>query len=248
MGASWSLLDLGTAEYTSVLDLQHRLVRKRVAQAVGDAVLLVEHPHVITLGRRGQESNVLNPGPVPVVRVERGGDVTYHGPGQLVAYPIVSLEARGVDLRRFVRDLEGATIETLARYGVVGKHVEKKPGVWLDDPVRGERKIASVGVAVSHWVTYHGVALNVNTDLGHFQRINPCGYGADIMTSVAQQVGQPVVFEEVKEAFAECLADQFGVEFVPANAADVADGWPDGQPVGGVDGGGPAGEPGPVEG
>jgi lipoyl(octanoyl) transferase len=161
--------------------------------------------------------------------------VTYHGPGQLVCYPIVSLNERGVDLRRFVRDLEEAAIEALARYGIVGKHVEKKPGVWVDDPVRGQRKIGSVGVAVSHWVTYHGIALNVNTDLGHFQRINPCGYGSDVMTSVAQQVRQRVVFEEVKEAFTEALADQFGALLEPADPAEVADGWPGGEPVESVD-------------
>lgn len=236
MAAPWNLLDVGRAEYASVLDLQHRLVRKRVAGAIPDTVVVVEHPHVITLGRRGDASNILNAGPVPVIRVERGGDVTYHGPGQLVAYPIVSLGERGVDLRRFVRDLEETAVETLARYGIVGKHVEKKPGVWVDDPIRGERKIASVGVAVSHWVTYHGIALNVNTDLGHFQRINPCGYGSDIMTSVAQQVRQRVVFEEVKEAFEECLADQFGAELVAGETGAVADGWPEGEPVGSVDG------------
>jgi lipoate-protein ligase B len=242
VGTDWNLLDLGTAEYESVLDLQHRLVRKRVAGAIGDTLVLVEHPHVITLGRRADASNVLNAGPVPVVRVERGGDVTYHGPGQAVAYPVVSLGERGADLRRFVRDLEDGVIEALSRYGIMGKHLDKKPGVWVDDAVRGERKIASVGVAVSHWVTYHGVALNVNTDLGHFQRINPCGYGSDVMTSMAQQVRQRVVFEEAKEALAECLSDQFGAGLKAADPAELADGWPAGEPVPSVDSG-PAGHP-----
>ena len=240
MADAWSLLDLGPAEYTSVLDLQHRLVRKRVAGAIGDTLVLVEHPHVITLGRRGEEANVLHAGAIPVVRVERGGDVTYHGPGQLVAYPVVSLAARGVDLRRFVRDLEDTATEALARYGILGRHIEKRPGVWVDDPVRGERKIASVGVAVSHWVTYHGIALNVNTDLTNFQRINPCGYGSDIMTSMAEQVRQPVVFEEVKEAFAECFAEQFGAQLNPADPGEAGDGWPGGEPVPSVEEDGPA--------
>jgi lipoate-protein ligase B len=231
----WLLLDLGTAEYASVLDLQHRLVRKRVAGTIPNTLILVEHPHVITLGRRAEESNIIEARGVPVVRVERGGDVTYHGPGQLVGYPILSLAERGNDLRKYVRDLEGAIIETCERFGVMGRHVDKKPGVWITDRAKRERKIASIGVAVSHWVTYHGFALNVNTDLGYFQLINPCGYSSDTMTSIAEQVGQRVVFDEVKEAILESLAEVLGADVSSASAADLADGWPKGAPVASVD-------------
>jgi len=233
--SDWLLLDLGRAEYASVLDLQHRLVRKRVAGEIPDTLVLVEHPHVITLGRRGGQENVLRP-EVPVVRVERGGDVTYHGPGQLVGYPIMGLVERGSDLRRYVRDLEQAMTAALERYGVIGRHVEKKPGVWITDRLKRERKIASIGIAVSHWVTYHGFALNVNTDLAYFQLINPCGYGSDIMTSIKEQVGQPVVFEEVKQAAIESMEDTFSAAFEPGSPAHVAGGWPSGTPVSSVDG------------
>lgn len=228
------MLDLGTAEYTSVLDLQHRLVRKRVADTIPNTLVLVEHPHVITLGRRANASNVLSD-KVPVVRVERGGDVTYHGPGQLVGYPIMALAERGNDLRKFVRDLEDSIIAACERYGVMGRHVDKKPGVWITDRLKRERKIGSIGVAVSHWVTYHGFALNVNTDLSYFQLINPCGYSSHVMTSIAEQVGQRVVFEEVKEACTDSLAEAFGADFEPQSPAEVGDGWPAGTPVASVD-------------
>lgn len=238
----WALLDLGQAEYTSVLDLQHRLVRKRVAGAVPDTLVLVEHPHVITLGRRGEEANVLRREGVPVVRVERGGDVTYHGPGQLVGYPVLSLAKRGNDLRKYVLDLEAVLTATCERYGIYARHVDKKPGVWLTDKWKRERKIASIGVAVSHWVTYHGFALNINTDLAYFQLINPCGYSADTMTSMAEQVGQRVVYDEVKEALVEAFGEQFGASLVAAQAAALAGGWPRGEPAAGVDEGAPAAE------
>lgn len=231
----WALLDLGRAEYGSVLDLQHRLVRKRVAGTIPDTLVLVEHPHVITLGRRGEEANIIERKDVPVLRVERGGDVTYHGPGQLVGYPITSLASRGNDLRKYVRSLEDVLLATCERYGIYARHVEKKPGVWLTDKWRRERKIASIGVAVSHWVTYHGFALNVNTDLAYFQLINPCGYSADTMTSMAEQVGQRIILDEVKEALKDQFAEAFGGPLAPADASQLADGWPQGTPVESVD-------------
>lgn len=233
--ARWLLLDLGLAEYAAVLDLQHRLVRKRVGGAIPDTLVLVEHPHVITLGRRGEDSNVLRHEGVPVLRVERGGDVTYHGPGQLVGYPVMSLASRGNDLRKYVRDLEAVLTAACGRYGIYARHVEKKPGVWLTDKWRRERKIASIGVAVSHWVTYHGFALNVNTDLAYFQLINPCGYSSDTMTSMAEQVGQRVVFDEVKEALKDAFVDQFEASFESAEPARVADHWPRGTPAASVE-------------
>jgi lipoate-protein ligase B len=233
--AEWALLDLGHAEYESVLDLQHRLVPKRVAGAIPNTLILVEHPHVITLGRRGEDANIIDHKDVPVVRVERGGDVTYHGPGQLVGYPVMSLAERGNDLRKYVLDLEAVLLATCARYGIYGRHVDKKPGVWLTDKWRRERKIASIGVAVSHWVTYHGFALNVNTDLAYFQLINPCGYSSATMTSMADQVGQRIVFDEVKEALLDSFAERFGDLLRTSRAADLADGWPAGEPAPSVD-------------
>ncbi len=231
----WALLDLGRAEYASVLDLQHRLVRKRVAGAIPNTLVLVEHPHVITLGRRGADANVLKRDEVPVIRVERGGDVTYHGPGQLVGYPILSLAERGNDLRKYVRDLEDVLLATCARYGIYARHEDKKPGVWLTDKWKRERKIASIGVAVSHWVSYHGFALNINTDLAYFELINPCGYSSATMTSMAEQVGQRIVFDEVKEALQDAFAEHLAAELEPASAGELADGWPAGAPVDSVD-------------
>ena len=233
--ADWALLDLGRAEYGSVLDLQHRLVRQRVAGKIPNTLVLVEHPHVITMGRRAEEANIIDHKDVPVVKVERGGDVTYHGPGQLVGYPVLSLAERGNDLRAYVRSLEDVLLATCERYGIYARHVDKKPGVWLTDKWRRERKIASIGVAVSHWVTYHGFALNVNTELPYFQLINPCGYSADTMTSMAEQVGQRIVFDEVKEALKDSFSEIMGASLHARAPADLAGGWPGGHPVASVD-------------
>ncbi len=233
--SKWALLDLGRAEYGSVLDLQHRLVRKRVAGDIPNTLVLVEHPHVITLGRRGEDANIIDRKDVPVVRVERGGDVTYHGPGQLVGYPILTLAERGNDLRKYVRDLEEVLLAACERYGIYARHEEKKPGVWLTDKWRRERKIASIGVAVSHWVTYHGFALNINTDLAYFELINPCGYSPATMTSMAEQVGQRIVFDEVKEALLDGFREKFTADLETRNAADLADAWPQGNAVTSVD-------------
>src|SRR5262249_28523988 len=152
-----------------------------------DTLILVEHPHVITLGRaRDARANLVAPGDVPVVEIERGGDVTYHGPGQLVAYPIVALGDGERDLHRFLRSLEDGIIGTLAALGVAAGRRAGATGVWVDG-----RKVASIGISCRRWVTFHGLALNVATDLGYFARINPCGFDAAVMTSVAELTGRP---------------------------------------------------------
>ncbi len=168
-----------------------------------DALLLVEHPHIITVGRRaGALANLLRPGDVEVIEVERGGDVTYHGPGQVVAYPIVALGEGERDLHRFLRNLEEGMIRTLARFGIAGGCEPGKTGVWL---AGGARKIASIGIACRKWVTFHGLALNVNTDLAYFARIQPCGFDARVMTSMAAELGREVDIESVKTALAQNL-------------------------------------------
>ena len=167
-----------------------------------DALVLVEHPHVITVGRtRGALANILMPGDVEVVEVERGGDVTYHGPGQIVAYPILQLEEGERDLHRFLRNLEEAMIRTLARWGVASGREPGKTGVWIE----GERKIASIGISCRRWVTFHGLALNVSTDLDYFARIQPCGFDATVMTSMARELARDVALAEVKAALVEEL-------------------------------------------
>ncbi|MCS7133299.1 MAG: lipoyl(octanoyl) transferase LipB [Candidatus Caldarchaeum sp.] len=188
-------IDLGLIDYGICHRLMIDLVDKRAAGQIDDTVLLLEHNDVYTLGRRGSEENIFIKS-IPVYRVERGGDATYHGPGQLVAYPIVSLNELGVGVADFVNIVEEAVIKVLSDFGVRGERVERKPGVWV-----GGRKVASVGMAVKNWVTYHGVALNVNTDLTKFNGIRPCGMDAQIMTSMAAILGKNVDIAEVKKRF-----------------------------------------------
>jgi lipoate-protein ligase B len=181
----WQVLDLGTAAYRDVWARQLALVEARQASAAPDTLIVVEHPHVFTLGRRREANqNVLAPGDVEVIEIERGGDVTYHGPGQLVAYPIVLLEDDERDLHAFLRDLEQAVIRTCARAGVTADREPGKTGVWTTTPA-GRKKLCSMGIACRKWVTFHGLALNVTTDLSYFARINPCGFEASVMTSLA---------------------------------------------------------------
>ncbi len=188
------LLDLGRAEYQETWHRQLALVEARQRDEIEDTLILVEHPHVITLGRRRDAlGNIVAAGDVPVVEIERGGDVTYHGPGQLVAYPIVKLVEGERDLHRFLRNLEEAMILVLAELGVGAGRRAGATGVWC-----GERKIASIGIACRRWVTFHGLALNVSTDLGYFTRIRPCGFASDVMTSISVELGRSVELGEVK--------------------------------------------------
>lgn len=192
--SSARVIDLGTAGYQETYDRQLATVAERQEGQIPDTLYLVEHPHVITLGRsRKSRDNVVAAGDVEVVQIERGGDATYHGPGQLVAYPIVQLEGAEQDLHVFLRHLEQAIIATLADFDIAAERVEGKTGVWI-----GPRKIASIGVAVRKWVTFHGLALNVGTDLSYFHRINPCGFDANIMTSMDKELGTPTAMARVK--------------------------------------------------
>ena len=181
---------------------------ERQADAIPDTLILVEHPEVITLGRSARPENLLQPEAMPVIAVERGGDVTYHGPGQLLAYPIFRLRDDEHDLHRYLRGLEEALLRTLADFGVAGRRIAGRTGVWTG-PEATPRKLASIGVAVRRWVTMHGLALNVNTDLARFAAINPCGFAASVMTSMARELGQPVEPVAVKRSLAEHLGVVF---------------------------------------
>lgn len=184
----WHIVDLGTSPYREVWARQLALVEQRQRGEVPDTLLLVEHPHVFTLGRRREAAqNVLAPGDVEVIEAERGGDATYHGPGQLVAYPILQLGDGEQDLHRYLRTLEDAVIATCARLGLAADREPGKTGVWCGPPER-RRKLCSMGIAVRNWVTFHGLALNVTTDLSYFRRINPCGFEASVMSSLAEQL------------------------------------------------------------
>jgi len=187
----WRVLDLGTASYRETWSQQLALVDQRKLDEVPDTLIVVEHPHVFTLGRRREShQNVLMPGDVEVIEIERGGDVTYHGPGQLVAYPIVLLGEGERDLHRYLRNLEEAVIATCQRFGIATAGREAgKTGVWCDDARGDRRKLCSMGIACRKWVTFHGLALNVTTDLSYFGRINPCGFESRVMTSMQAELG-----------------------------------------------------------
>ena len=201
----WRVVDLGTLPYRDAWAQQLALVEQRQQGEVPDTLLLVEHDHVYTLGRRREaEGNVLDAGDVEVIGIERGGDVTYHGPGQLVAYPIVLLrEGKERDLHAYLRHLEDAVIATCARFGLPADREPGKTGVWMTTPI-GRKKLCSMGIACRKWVTFHGLALNVTTDLAYFRRINPCGFESSVMTSMAEQLGT-VDYASVRAALAEEL-------------------------------------------
>ncbi|HEY1553672.1 MAG TPA: lipoyl(octanoyl) transferase LipB [Kofleriaceae bacterium] len=204
---SWQVLDLGTMPYRTAWARQLELVAQRQRGEVGDTLLVVEHPHVFTLGRRREaQQNVLAPGEVEVIEIERGGDVTYHGPGQLVAYPIVALGDGERDLHRFLRNLEEAVIRTCARAGLVADREAGKTGVWTTATSGARKKLCSLGIACRKWITFHGLALNVTTDLSYFARINPCGFEASVMTSLAAQLG-----DADYAATRAALVDELGV-------------------------------------
>ncbi|HTP54778.1 MAG TPA: lipoyl(octanoyl) transferase LipB [Thermoplasmata archaeon] len=211
------VVDWGRRDYVSALEAMRTLVRERRAGQIEDTLVLVEHPAVVTVGVEGDDGAAAASG-LPVVSVERGGRATYHGPGQQVGYPIVDLDRRGRDVRRFVRDVEGIVIRALAPLGIRAEHISGRPGVWAD----GERKIASIGIAVDHWVTFHGFALNVDPDLAAFARFHPCGFDGSVMTSVAKELDRPVSLEELRSPLVEAWEAQFSDGPIPMPAATVA--------------------------
>ena len=184
--APLEIIDLGRRSYEEVYALQKERLAARIEGRVTDALLLVEHDAVVTRGRRSGENDT-DDVPFPVVTIERGGEATYHGPGQLVVYPIIELEQERRDLHRYLRDLEAVVIDALDALGVPGRREEGLTGVWI-----GEKKVCSIGVAVRRWVTWHGLALNVSTDLGAFRSFAPCGLSADVMTRVCDWIDGPV--------------------------------------------------------
>jgi lipoate-protein ligase B len=219
LGTAW----LGTIDYVRGLELQDALAAARYADRTGDVLLLLEHPHVYTLGRGASERYLLSPPPgVPIHRVSRGGQVTYHGPGQLVGYPILKLEGAARDVHAYMRALERVIIETLGAYGIGAQRREGLTGVWV-----GQRKIASIGVGIRRWVTQHGFALNVNSDLGFFDGIVPCGIDGCRMTSVADQGRGDVTSADAAGLLAQRFAAVFGYRFTigmrPAELWALAD-------------------------
>ena len=205
------VVDAGLIPYREALEWQRRLAHERIDGRLDhDVLLLVEHPPVVTLGRSAHDAHLVDRSDIEVVEVERGGDVTYHGPGQLVGYPIVALTQYRRDLHWYLRTLEAALIEALATLGLRGERKASYTGVWTGG---GARKIASIGVHVKQWVTWHGFALNVTTDLSQFERMVPCGIAGVEMTSVAREAGRGMGDDRLWEQSAEVVMRGFESAF-----------------------------------
>lgn len=201
--------DWGTIEYTSAWErqealLQEQITRKLNGETTEDEMIFCEHPHVYTLGKHGKEQNLLvsedylRQKGADFVRTNRGGDITYHGPGQIVGYPIFDIERLGIGLKQYIHNIEECIIRTIATYGIKGMRMQGATGVWIDTNTPQARKIAAIGVRCSHYITMHGFALNVNTDLQRFKDINPCGFIDKGVTSIEKEWGKSVNMEEVK--------------------------------------------------
>jgi lipoyl(octanoyl) transferase len=204
------ILDLGTKPYAEALELQLELCQKRQQDTINNTVLIVEHPAVITLGARKSENKLLTDEDclhdkgIEVVRVGRGGGTTAHNPGQLVVYPIIKLKSLGLDVNAYVRSLEQVGIELLQWLGVESNRRKGYPGLWI-----GETKIASVGVQLKKWVSLHGMAINLNNDLGIFEHIVPCGLKDVVITSVQKETGKPADMETVKKTLTKLILTQW---------------------------------------
>ena len=222
------IVDLGLVEYGTAWELQRRIVAARKADAVPDVLLLCEHPHVITLGRNGKLANLcasdhmLRQMGVSFLETDRGGDITYHGPGQLVGYPILNLAEIRRDVAWYMRSLEEAMIRATTEFDIVSRRVDGRTGVWVDLPNgQGEEKIAAIGVHLSRWVTSHGFAYNVSTDLRYFDLIVPCGIADKRATSLEKLLGRGVSMQEVSSRVAVHLGEMLSLKFRPALRAEL---------------------------
>jgi lipoyl(octanoyl) transferase len=207
------IVNLGLVPYLEAWERQRALAAAVLRGEVPDTVLLLEHPPVITLGRRAEEGELHVPegADVEIVHTDRGGKSTYHGPGQLVAYPIFDLKRHGQDVKRYCRDLEEALVRTLAAVGVDATRIEGLTGIWLTPP---PRKIASIGVHISKWITTHGYALNVDLDPAPFTEwITACGLEDTAFTTIARELDRPVPVDEVRPHAAAALGEVFGLAF-----------------------------------
>ena len=225
--------DVGLLDYKTCWDYQEKLQQEIVSQKTANRnlsdseqkitanyLLMVEHPHVFTLGKSGNENNLLVSDTflksinATYYKINRGGDITYHGPGQLVVYPILDLENFYTDIHKYLRMLEETVILLLAEYGITAGRNIKETGVWLDSDNAKARKICAIGVHCSRWVTKHGIGFNIHTDLDYFSHIVPCGIIGKAVTSMQKELGKPIDMEEVKTKFKKHFSAQFGCEFV----------------------------------
>jgi len=209
------ILNLGLRNYKEVWDLQKELHSKRVAEEIPDTLILVEHNPVVTLGKSGKDENIkvsskfLQEKGIELYHIERGGDVTFHGPGQLVGYPVFNIKKGLAGIKPFIEKIEDAIISTLGDFKISAEKKEKMIGVWV-----GEKKICSIGVAIKRWVSFHGFALNVNNDLKYFDLINPCGFKDIKMTSMQEILNYMVEMDRVKKAVIKNFAVIFGFNII----------------------------------
>jgi lipoate-protein ligase B len=204
---------LGTVPYEVALKLQQALAQARAQGEIGDVMLLLQHPSVFTVGRFQGGGDIIAPSEtlaregIAVLRTNRGGSITYHGPGQLVGYPIINLKENGLGVRRYIWKLEEAIIKLLLALGVQGYRLAGYPGVWAN-----EKKVCSVGIHVCHYITTHGFALNVTNDLRYFDYIRPCGLKGEVMTSISELLGHPVGIEEIIGKFLTSFSETFRLD------------------------------------
>jgi lipoyl(octanoyl) transferase len=226
--------DLGVKDYLETWNYQETLLQEILKQKKGTEnsvfslkdriishLIFVEHPHVYTLGKSGSEENLLlnhiqlKAKVASFYRTNRGGDITYHGPGQIVGYPILDLECFNLNMREYIFKLEESIILALGHYGVKGERLGGATGVWIEPGVMGKvRKICAIGVRVSRYITMHGFALNVNTDLSYFNHINPCGFTDKGVTSLAREMGNNIDFNKAKNILRKCLKEVFHFEWL----------------------------------
>ncbi|MDR4987639.1 MAG: lipoyl(octanoyl) transferase LipB [Bacteroidales bacterium] len=232
MNNSVSFQDLGVIDYKEAWDYQEKLFKDIVDQKMhnranpgqlqptSNYLLFCEHPHVYTLGKNGSENNLLvnmlelHQKEATYYKINRGGDITYHGPGQIVGYPILDLDNFSPDIHLYVSNLEEAVIRTIAAYGLKGERLKGASGVWLDAGLPAKaRKICAIGIRSSRWVTMHGFAFNVNTDLSYFDLINPCGFTDKKATSMQAELGEAVAVEQVKQELKQHLGAIIGMNY-----------------------------------
>lgn len=228
-----NFIDWGLIDYQQAWDKQEVLLKQKVdiklverdlpinlKTTISNELIFCEHPHVYTLGKSGSLENLLldesslMQAKATFYKINRGGDITYHGPGQLVAYPIIDLEQFFTDIHKYLRFLEEAVIKTIGHYGIIGGRFEGYTGVWIDADKPTARKICAMGVRCSRWITMHGIALNVNTDLSYFKNIVPCGIIDKQVTSIAKEVGNEINFKEVSNILKLEIAKQFEMDLV----------------------------------
>ena len=214
-----NILKLGLSDYASTWDLQKRVFDLRLKNLIDDTLILCEHPHTYTVGKNGVDNvskhllmnkEELEKNNISVFEIDRGGDITYHGPGQIVGYPILNLNNHYRDMHRYLRDIEEAVIRSIGAFGITGKRVEAVTGVWVDTP-RGSEKICAIGVKVTRWITMHGFALNVNSNLDFFNNIIPCGITDKGVTSMQKISGKEFPLSDIEDRIITSFEEVFHV-------------------------------------